>query len=204
MPQIVEVRGDEAGEWLESSIRHLVLETASANPGSMVLLSKMAEALFVEALRRYMAHLPPEQTGWLAGARDPVVGAALAVLHRDPCRPWTVPKLAAEVGTSRTVLTERFAHFLGEPPINYLSRWRLQLAARLLEGGHKTMLQVAMDVGYGSEAAFSRAFKREFGLPPAQYRKRFAERVGGEPMGPADSGHLSSHPAPEVSGTASA
>ena len=200
----INVRGDEAGEWLESSIRHLVLETASANPGGMVLLSKMAEALFVDALRRYMRQLPPEQTGWLAGARDPVVGAALAVLHRDPCRPWTVAKLAAEVGTSRTVLTERFAHFLGEPPINYLSRWRLQLAARLLEGGHKTMLQVAMDVGYESEAAFSRAFKREFGLPPAQYRKRFAERVASDPIGPVDSSHVLPHQAPEVSGTASA
>ena len=173
----INVRGDASGEWLESSLRYLVSEAAAHRPGGTVLLSKMAEALFVEALRRYMGGLPLEQTGWLAGARDPLVGAALALMHQKPCHPWTLPGLAQAVGTSRTVLSERFAHFLGESPINYLSRWRLQLAAQLLQGDRKTMLQVAMDVGYGSEAAFSRAFKREFGLPPAQYRKTLAGRA---------------------------
>jgi AraC-like DNA-binding protein len=173
----INVRGDEAGAWLESSIRHLVSETSGHNPGGMVLLSKMAEALFVEALRRFMREMPEGETGWLAGARDPLVGAALAAIHRDPNRHWTLPDLAAEVGTSRSVLSERFQHFLGESPIGYLSRWRLQLAARMLTGDRKTMIQVAMDVGYESEAAFNRAFKREFGLPPAQYRRARAAEV---------------------------
>ncbi|MCC6947787.1 MAG: AraC family transcriptional regulator [Bradyrhizobiaceae bacterium] len=178
------VRGDAAGAWLETSIRHLVADAESGRPGQSVLLSKMAEALFIETLRRYMEQLPPEQTGWLAGARDPVVGAALTLLHRTPCRHWTIADLAAEAGTSRSVLAERFQHFLGESPMTYLSRWRMQLAAKLLHGERRTVLQVAMDVGYESEAAFNRAFKREFGLPPAQYRKRLAGNGVSLPQAP--------------------
>lgn len=165
------VRGDGAGEWLETSIRHLLNDAMSSRPGRGVLLAKMAEAIFIETLRRYMEELPPEQTGWLAGARDPVVGAALALLHRKPCYPWTVAELASEVGTSRSVLTERFDRFLGAPPLTYLARWRLQLAARKLQTTQETVLNVAADVGYESEAGFNRAFKREFGVPPARYRK---------------------------------
>jgi AraC-like DNA-binding protein len=134
----------------------------------------MAEALFIETLRRYMEDLPPEQTGWLAGAMDAIVGAALSALHRKPFQRWTLNELAAEVGSSRSVLGERFTHLLGEPPLTYLARWRLQLAARLLQTTRKTVLQLALDVGYESEAAFNRAFKREFGLPPAQYRRKLS------------------------------
>jgi AraC-like DNA-binding protein len=165
------VHGDGAGEWLETSIRHLLNDTTSSRPGRGVLLAKMAEAIFIETLRRYMEGLPAEQTGWLAGARDPVVGAVLALLHREPCHPWTVAELASEAGASRTVLLERFHRFLDEPPLTYLARWRLQLAARKLQTTQETVLNVANDVGYESEAAFNRAFKREFGLPPARYRK---------------------------------
>jgi AraC-like DNA-binding protein len=103
-----------------------------------------------------------------------VVGAALALLHRKPCHPWSIAELACEAGTSRSVLAERFTQFLGEPPLTYLTRWRLQLAARKLQTTQHTILNVAADVGYASEAAFNRAFKREFGLPPAQYRKKLA------------------------------
>jgi AraC-like DNA-binding protein len=103
-----------------------------------------------------------------------VVGGALALLHRKPWHPWTTADLASEVGASRSVIAERFAHFLGEPPHAYLARWRLRLAARLLETTRRTIVQVASEVGYESEAAFNRAFKREFGLPPARYRKKLA------------------------------
>lgn len=174
----INVRGDTSGAWLESSIRHLVEESASDRPGRMVLLSKMSEALLVEALRRYMSELPEGETGWLAAARDPIVGTALALMHSRPNRHWTLPDLAAAAGTSRSVLSERFTHYLGESPISYLARARLQRAARLLQGGRKTVLEVAMDVGYESEAAFNRAFKREYGLPPAQYRRKM-DALGG-------------------------
>ena len=161
----INLRGDPAGEWLESSVRHLVSQAGSSRPGQSVLLSKMAEALFIETIRRYMEALPAEQTGWLAGARDPVVGGALALLHRKPCHRWTVEELAAETGVSRSVLAERFSRFLGEPPLTYLARWRLQLAARMLQTTRELVIQVASEVGYDSEAAFNRAFKREFAFP---------------------------------------
>ena len=176
LPPMIKIKilGDAAGDWIEASIRHLVAEAGSGRPGRNVLLSKMAEALFIETLRRYMDQLPPEQTGWLAGARDPIVGATLALVHQQPCHPWTLAGLAAEVGASRSVLVERFAHFLSEPPLTYLARWRLQLAARRLQTTSSKILQIALDVGYESESAFNRAFKREFGLPPARYRRQLA------------------------------
>ncbi len=176
LPPIIKlnVHGDASGEWLESSIRHLVSEAQSRRAGQVALLSKMAEALFIETLRRYMEQLPPEQTGWLAGARDPVVGGSLALLHQHPHRPWTVAELADAVGASRSVVNERFSQLLGEPPLTYLARWRMQLAAGLLKTSGKHIVQVAADVGYESEAAFNRAFKREFGLPPGKYRRKFA------------------------------
>lgn len=168
----INIRGDAAGAWLESSIRHLVSDASSNRPGHSVLLAKASETLFIETLRRYMEQLPPEQTGWLAGARDPLVGGALALLHRKPFHAWSLDGLVAALGTSRSVLMERFGRYLGEPPLAYLSRWRLQLASRLLETSRrKTIMQVASEVGYESEAAFNRAFKREFGTPPARYRK---------------------------------
>ena len=170
----ISIRTDAAGQWLESSIRHLRSEATSGRSGRAVLLSKMAEALFIEALRRYIEQLPAEARGWLAGTRDPVVGSALALLHREPSHPWTVAELAAKVGASRSTIAERFVHFVGESPLTYLARWRLQLAARLLQTTQKTVLQVAFDVGYESEAAFNRAFKRAFGLPPAQYRRKLS------------------------------
>lgn len=176
LPQMIKinVRGDVTGEWVESSIRYLVSEADAGRPGQTILLSRMAEALFVQTLRRYMEQLPPEQTGWLAGARDQVVGGCLALMHQKPEHPWSMSELAAQVGASRSVIAERFARFLGEPPLSYLARWRLQLAARLLQTSQKTIVQVAADVGYESQAAFNRAFKREFSLPPAQYRKKLS------------------------------
>lgn len=167
----INVRGDGPGAWIESSIRHLLSESASNRAGHAALLSKMAEALFIETLRRHMEEMPAEATGWLAGARDPIVGATLALLHRRPAHAWTLAELAQEVGAARSVVVERFARFLGEPPMTYLARWRLQLAARLLQTTRKNVIEVALDAGYDSEAAFNRAFKREFGLPPGQFRR---------------------------------
>src|SRR5690606_6477421 len=172
----INLRDGVAGQWIEHSIRHLVTEAGGGRPGRSVLLSKMAEALFIESLRHYMEQLPAGQTGWLAAARDPIVGAALAALHRTPARPWTPDSLADAAATSRSVLNERFSRFLGESPLGYLAMWRMQLAARRLLTSRDTVLQVAMDVGYESEAGFIRACKREFGLPPSRYRKADSSR----------------------------
>jgi transcriptional regulator GlxA family with amidase domain len=114
--------------------------------------------------------LPAEATGWLAGARDAQIGTVLALLHRDPSRPWTLEELAKAAGLSRSVLAERFQQYLGEPPIAYLTRWRHQLAAQRLAASSDGVARIAADVGYRSEAAFNRAFKRAFGLTPARFR----------------------------------
>jgi len=175
----VNIRNDHAGQWLENSIKFSAAEADANRAGSEAVLARLSEALFVETLRRYMADLPPQQTGWLAGARDPKVGAALAHLHRAPQYPWTIANLAQEVGVSRSVLADRFRRYLGEPPMTYLSRWRLQLGARLLTSTSYSVARISGDVGYESEPAFNRAFKREFGTPPARFRiqSKSAKRV---------------------------
>jgi AraC-like DNA-binding protein len=166
----VHLRSDRSGLWLENSIMHLVDEAASGLIGSEAMLAKLSEALFVDTLRRYVAVLPEQQTGWLAGTRDPIVGRSLRLLHSRVAHPWTIADLADKVGISRSALVERFTRYLSEPPMTYLTRWRLQLAARSLEKTSRGVAEIAADVGYESEAAFNRAFKREFGLPPGRYR----------------------------------
>jgi AraC-like DNA-binding protein len=166
----VNIRTDRSGHWLENSILHLVEEAASGRVGSEAMLAKLSEALFVDTLRRYVAGLPEQQMGWLAGARDPIVGKSLGLMHSRIAHPWTIADLADEVGISRSALVERFTRYLSEPPMTYLTRWRLQLAARSLERTSRGVADIAADVGYESEAAFNRAFKREFGRPPGRYR----------------------------------
>jgi AraC-like DNA-binding protein len=175
----VHIRNDASGQWLEQSIRYSVENAGASTPGGQAVLAKLSEAFFVETLRRYIALLPREQTGWLAGVRDPEVGKVLAFLHRRPAHPWTIATLANEVGISRSVLAERFRRFLSETPIAYLTRWRLQLGAQLLASTSHGVAHIAADVGYESEPSFNRAFKREFGLPPAQFRHRAREARGG-------------------------
>jgi transcriptional regulator GlxA family with amidase domain len=165
----VNIRTDRSGHWLESSIMHLVDEAASGRVGSEAMLAKLSEALFVDTLRRYVATLPEQQVGWLAGARDPIVGKSLALLHSRVAHPWTIADLADEVGISRSGLVERFTRYLAEPPMTYLTRWRLQ-RVKSLERTSRGVADIAANVGYESEAAFSRAFKREFGQPPGRYR----------------------------------
>ena len=181
----VNIRSDRSGHWLESSILHLVDEAASGRVGSEAMLAKLSEALFVDTLRRYVSGLSEQQTGWLAGTRDPIVGRSLALLHSRFAHPWTIAELAEEVGISRSALVERFTRYLSEPPMAYLTRWRLQVAARSLEKTSRGVADIAADVGYESEAAFNRAFKREFGEPPGRYRsghKKLSSRRAGEQL----------------------
>ena len=168
----VEIRKDASGSWLENSVRFLVDGANRLGAGGEAVLARLSEALFVQTLRTYIAQLPSSQTGWLAGVRDEGVGKALALMHKDPAHPWTVASLAKEVGMSRSALAERFRHYLKEPPMSYLTRWRLQLGAQMLASTNDSVAQIAVEVGYESEAAFNRAFKREFQLPPARFRTR--------------------------------
>ena len=159
---------------LRERLRLGLQESATSRPGAQSILAKLAELMFVEALRRYAEGLPPGGKGWLAAVRDAQVGRALALLHREPARAWTVDELAREVALSRSALAERFATLVGEPPMQYLMRWRLALAARSLRAGSEPLSRVAERSGYESQAAFNRAFKREFGLPPAAWRRAAA------------------------------
>lgn len=174
LPRLLKVSMRDGGTaaWVRSSIEFSVAESAAARPGSAAVLARLSEVLFAEAIRHYMDALPPDRAGWLAGLRDRHVGRALALLHEQPAHAWTVDELARKVGLSRSALGERFAELIGAPPMQYLTRWRTSLAARQLRDTRASILRIAGDVGYESEAAFNRAFKREFGLPPAAWRKR--------------------------------
>lgn len=187
----VNIRKDASGQWLENSIRYSVETADTSRPGGETVLAKLSEVLFIETLRRYIAQLPQEESGWLAGVRDQEVGKALALLHRQPAHPWTIATLASEVGTSRSVLAERFRQYLSETPIAYLTRWRLQLGKQMLASTNHSVAQISGDVGYESEPAFNRAFKRAFGLPPARFRSQSrssrgpADRHAATPVRPA-------------------
>jgi AraC-like DNA-binding protein len=156
--------------WISTLLNVAVRESGSARAGSENILARLSELMFVEAIRRYLEALPPTQTGWLAGLRDPVVGHALGALHAQPTEAWTVERLARLVGLSRSVLAERFTEMVGQPPMQYLALWRMQLASRLLTEGAQVG-EVASAVGYESEAAFSRAFKKLVGQAPAAWRR---------------------------------
>jgi AraC-like DNA-binding protein len=177
LPRLMRVSVADGGEtsWLLQMLEVGVRESTRQNPGASSLLAKLAELMFVEATRRYATSLPPAQKGWLAGLRDPQIGRALALLHARSAAPWTVDSLAREVGMSRSVLAERFVDVIGEPPMQYLTSWRLALAAQALRTGSETIARIAERCGYESESAFNRAFKREFAMPPAAWRKEHAQ-----------------------------
>jgi AraC-like DNA-binding protein len=174
LPPVIKVsdgRNDGAG-WIGQFIRFAVMESAQKNAGSASVLTKLSELLFIDVVRRYLESLPPEQAGWLAGLRDPSIGHALALIHARPAHDWTLEELAKATGVSRSVLAERFHDLLGLPPMQYLAKWRMQKAAELLAGGNDNLARIAVEVGYESEAAFSRAFKKMAGLSPSVWRQR--------------------------------
>lgn len=160
-----------AAEWIRSTFHYAADEVASGRAGSETMLSKLSELLFVETVRRHAESLPEGQTGWLAGLRDQFVARALASLHHNIARRWTVDDLGQEVGLSRSALAERFIRLIGIPPMHYLANWRMQVATERLRNTNASLAQVAELVGYESEAAFSRAFKKTFGVAPATWRR---------------------------------
>jgi AraC-like DNA-binding protein len=160
-----------AGEWIRTTFQYAAEEVAAGRPGSGTVLAKVSELLFVEAVRRYAEALPEGKTGWLAGLRDAYVARALALIHGDIARPWTVDELGREVGLSRSALADRFLRVIGVPPMHYLASWRMQVATQKLRSTGASLAQVASMVGYESGAAFSRAFKKAVGTAPAAWRR---------------------------------
>ncbi len=181
LPPVLHLAGETLGpdSWVASFLRVAVVESNRKGPGGEAVLERMSEMLFVEVLRRHVDSLPAEQPGWLAGMRDPSIGRVLALLHEKPAAPWTLERLADEVSMSRSTLHEHFVHFIGQPPMQYLTNWRMQVAAGLLRDTKAKLIEVALGVGYESEAAFSRAFKRAVGVAPGAWRA--GRRTSGRP-----------------------
>jgi len=168
--RIPELAGD-GRSWIATFMRSLVEESNRKRPGGEAVLERMSEMLFVEVLRHYADELPQDQTGWLAGMRDPGVGRALALMHARPAEDWTLERLGDEAAISRSTLHERFVHFIGRPPMQYLAQWRMQLAAGWLRDTDAKVIDVALEVGYENEAAFARAFRRAVGDSPGAWRR---------------------------------
>jgi len=173
LPSLLKMNVEQgaASEWIRSTFQYAAEEVAAGRPGSETVLAKLSELLFVETVRRHAENLPESQTGWLAGLREPHVAKALALLHGDLTRRWTVDDLGREIGLSRSALADRFIRLIGVPPMHYLASWRMQVAAQKLRNSSSSLAQVAEMIGYESEAAFSRAFKKEFGTAPATWRR---------------------------------
>lgn len=178
LPALLHVSPDAtpADQWLATTIRHTASEASRPMPGSRSMLPRLTELMFVEILRKHMHGLAADEVGWFAAYNHPVAGAALKCLHAAPHEDWSVERLARRVGVSRTVLTDHFRHFLAQPPMQYLATWRMQLAAQQLKTTDLPIKTIADGSGYETEAAFSRAFKRRFGLPPGDWRRRQAQR----------------------------
>ncbi len=188
LPRVLHVAGEALGadSWVATFLRAAVRESNQRRPGGEAVLERMSEMLFVEVLRRYIDSLPAGQTGWLAGMRDTSIGRVLALLHERPDMGWTIERLAHDAAMSRSTLHERFVHFIGRPPMQYLTDWRMQLAATRLRDTKAKVIDVALGVGYESEAAFSRAFKRAVGVAPGQWRARRGEASPAEAPRPRD------------------
>jgi len=170
----VDIRGSNAGAWLEASVRYALAEARSPRPGGEGVLAKLSELLFIEVLRLHINQQGERgdgRIGWLAGVADRIVGAALNALHQRPAHDWTLEELAATARSSRSVLAERFQQLVGSSPIQYLTQWRMLLAANLLRRSSASLASIAEEVGYQTDTAFSRAFRREYGLPPAAWRR---------------------------------
>jgi AraC-like DNA-binding protein len=173
LPRMIHSRASERekGSWLDLFIPVAVAECGNKRPGGESILGRMSELMFVEVIRQYVESLPEAERGWLAGLRDRQVGRALNLIHGAPGQDWTLEKMAGTIGLSRSSLAERFSDYVGVPPMQYLTNWRMQLATGLLQDGVDSIAEIACQVGYESEAAFSRAFKRSVGLAPAAWRK---------------------------------
>ena len=171
LPRMLHLRAGSGDAWIAQFAKQAIFESRAQRPGGEAMLARMSEMMFVDAVRRYADALPDQSAGWLAGLRDRFVGKALALVHERPAHDWTIEELGRRVGLSRSALHERFVQLIGVPPMQYLAQWRMQAAARLLLETRASIAAVAQDVGYDSEAAFARAFKRVIGIPPGSVRK---------------------------------
>ena len=173
LPPVITLRGEmgKSVRWLEPTLKFIACEAASGRPGSQTVIARLADVLFIQIVRGHLASLPANGSGWLSALADSQIGAALGHIHQNPELDWTVQSLASKVAMSRSAFASRFMRLVGEPPLSYVTRWRMQKAAGMLREGKQTLAEVAAQVGYDSEAAFSKAFKRAVGSAPGAYRR---------------------------------
>ena len=171
LPRLLHSPSSAVSAWVRPMLEQAAAEAQARRAGSALLLQRVSEMVFTDAARQHLDSLPPDTHGWLGALRDRRVGRAIELMHQTPSQPWTLDELGRRAGLSRSTLHERFVSLLGMPPMQYLTRWRMQAAARMLREHHSSVTSVAMDVGYDSESAFSKAFKRATGLPPAAWRR---------------------------------
>ncbi len=183
LPRLFHVPAEGAEGWGIQAVRQAVRESTESRPGSAAVLERLSEMMFVDAVRRYIDRLPEDATGWLAGLRDDCVGGALTLMHDDPGHPWTIEEVSARVGLSRSALHDRFVRLIDDAPMQYLARWRMQVASTRLSETSASVATIGFELGYGSEAAFSRAFRRIVGTAPSQWRKQ--RQAEDSPMGAA-------------------
>ena len=186
LPPMIHVRGDNGTPmpWLDTCLQFIAMEMSSGQPGASTIVSRLADILFVQAIRAHVVSNGANAKGWLSALSDPQIGKALALIHEQPHAPWSVESLASAVAMSRSSFSARFGELVEEPPLTYLTRWRMQCATKLLRSGDDTIATVAGKVGYDAEAAFSKAFKRWMGLAPGAYRR--------DPGGPAKAQNIGS------------
>lgn len=177
LPAVIHVEGEDAGDWLASTLRFMATEAQSQRPGGETVITRLADILVIQAIRAWIEHDPAAQTGWLGALQDPQLGRAIALVHRDPTQPWSLASLASEVGMSRSAFAARFTAMVGEPAMHYVARWRMHLALTWLREQELGVAETATKLGYQSEAAFSRAFKRYVGIAPGSVRKAPAPRL---------------------------
>jgi len=178
LPHVFKV-SDQVDGPLGSYVQIALTESKRPRIGSESVLGRLSELMFVDVIRRYLETLPADRLDWLAGLRDPCIGRALAEIHREPARHWTLESLARQVAMSRSAFAEQFSRFVGTPPMQYLTNWRMQIAANHLLSTTDSVNAVANRVGYDSEAAFSRAFKKVVGAPPREWRKQRGAALAG-------------------------
>jgi AraC-like DNA-binding protein len=173
LPPVITLRGEmgKSVRWLEPTLKFIACEAQSGRPGSQTVIARLADVLFIQIVRGHLASLPVDGSGWLGALADAQIGAALGHIHQSPEQAWTVQSLASKVAMSRSAFASRFMRLVGEPPLSYVTRWRMQKAASMLRDGKQTLAEVAAGVGYDSEAAFSKAFKRAVGSAPGAYRR---------------------------------
>lgn len=171
LPPLLHLPAAGAGAWITPMLQQAVSESRQRRPGSAAVLERLSSMVFVDAARRHLESLPAGAGGWLGALRDRHVGRAIGLLHAKPAEPWTMEELGRRVGLSRSALHEHFVELVGQPPMQYLTNWRMQRGAGLLREGDATVAAIAQEVGYDSEAAFARAFKRMVGMPPATWRR---------------------------------